>query len=237
MPTVPSSQAARPSPNSGRSCPVFDFWGKLFQVRPFVWVLNRVYDRFLRIRPRIQSIVAGRQTLRDGTFPSWLIRDLRSDHAGETGAVAIYQGILAVARTSDIRRFAEAHLKTERRHLELIETALPRKSRSVFLPLWHVAGFLTGAVPALFGRKAVFATVDAVETFVEGHYVRQIDRLSRDRTHAELRAVLERCLLDERRHRDEARHRLTRRRGIILRAWCWMVGAGSSAAVAVARVL
>jgi predicted DCC family thiol-disulfide oxidoreductase YuxK len=68
--------------------PSFRLWGKLFQARPFVWVLNRVYDRFLRIRPRIQSIVAGRQTLRDDTFPSWPIRDLRSDHAGETGASA-----------------------------------------------------------------------------------------------------------------------------------------------------
>jgi demethoxyubiquinone hydroxylase (CLK1/Coq7/Cat5 family) len=36
--------------------------------------------------------------------------------------------------------------------------------------LWRVAGWLTGALPALFGRAAVLRTIDAVETFVEGHY-------------------------------------------------------------------
>ena len=37
-----------------------------------------------------------------------LIGDLRSDHAGETGAVAIYLGILAVSRDPAVRQFALA---------------------------------------------------------------------------------------------------------------------------------
>lgn len=33
-----------------------------------------------------------------GLLPASLVADLRSDHAGETGAVVIYRGILAVTR-------------------------------------------------------------------------------------------------------------------------------------------
>jgi ubiquinone biosynthesis monooxygenase Coq7 len=31
-------------------------------------------------------------------MPAWLIGELRSDHAGETGAVMIYRGILAFCK-------------------------------------------------------------------------------------------------------------------------------------------
>ncbi len=37
-----------------------------------------------------------------------LIGDIRSDHAGETGAVAIYLGILSVSRDPHLRHFARA---------------------------------------------------------------------------------------------------------------------------------
>ncbi len=36
-------------------------------------------------------------------YPRWLESDLRSDHAGETGAVWIYKGILSFAGDQDIR--------------------------------------------------------------------------------------------------------------------------------------
>ena len=42
----------------------------------------------------------------------WLERELRSDHAGETGAVFIYRGIAAVARwrnSAELLGFAERH--------------------------------------------------------------------------------------------------------------------------------
>ena len=74
-----------------------------------------------------------------GALPAWPIRDLRSDHAGETGAVAIYRGILAISRSNEIHSFGEAHLQTEQQNLQLIETILPRNARSAFLPLWRVA--------------------------------------------------------------------------------------------------
>jgi ubiquinone biosynthesis monooxygenase Coq7 len=45
-----------------------------------------------------------------------LERELRSDHAGETGAVSIYQGITTVARwrkDAELMAFAAQHGQTE----------------------------------------------------------------------------------------------------------------------------
>lgn len=217
--------------------PAFRLLGRVFQVPPLAWLLDRAYLLFLGIRPRLQAYVRARHLPEPGRLPAWLIRDLRSDHAGETGAVAIYRGILATSRDAGVLAFADAHLKTEQRHLALIETVLPQKSRSVLLPLWRLAGFLTGALPALLGPAAVFATIDAVETFVDRHYGDQIERLSQEARHPDVLALLQQCRLDELRHRDEAREALSGAPGPIVKAWCRMVGLGSAAAVAVARRL
>ncbi len=217
--------------------PGYRLIGRIAKTAPIAWFLDRAYSGFLRLRPRLQSLVAPRHAGNHTAMPAWLLRDLRSDHAGEVGAVAIYQGILAVSRDSDLRHFAQEHLESERQHLEVIEALLPLRSRSIFVPLWRIAGFLTGELPAFFGPAAVYATIDAVETFVDHHYAEQIDRLSRERQYAEVRTQLERCRLDEVRHRDEARGLLHDQPGAMRRAWCWLVGAGSASAVAVARRL
>ena len=133
-----------------------------------------------------------------------LLGDLRSDHAGETGAVMIYRGILAVARDPELRAFASAHMETEARHLDLLNELLPPREHSRLLPIWRVAGFLTGFLPALFGgSRAVYATIDAVETFVDTHYEDQIRKLPADGRGGALRAVLMECQADEVHHRDE----------------------------------
>lgn len=167
--------------------------------------------------------------------PAWLISDLRSDHAGETGAVWIYRGILAVSRDAGVRAFAARHKDTEQGHLDLLEEVLPPADRSRLLPIWRAAGFLTGFLPALFGPRAVYATIDAVESFVDHHYQEQLDRLDAAGIEPALRALLAKCQEDEVNHRDEAREAAGPPPGAVLRAWAWMVGAGSRAAVAAAR--
>jgi ubiquinone biosynthesis monooxygenase Coq7 len=162
---------------------------------------------------------------------SGLRGDLRSDHAGETGAVMIYRGILAGSRDAAVRRFATAHLATEQRHLDLMDGLLPPAQRSLLLPLWRIAGFLTGFLPACAGTRAVYATIDAVETFVDHHYAEQIAKLPA----SELRTLLATCQADEVHHRDEARALSAGPPGIVLRAWVWLVGFGSRNAVAAAR--
>lgn len=168
-------------------------------------------------------------------MPRWLQAELRSDHAGEYGAVMIYRGILAVSRDDLVRDFAARHVATERDHLRLMEETVPPAERTQLLPLWWLMGWLTGALPAIFGRQAVFATIEAVETFVDHHYRQQIDRLAAQERYESLRQLLLQCQADEVSHRDEAAGLAGPSRWILVRWWCAIVGAGSAAAVIVAR--
>ena len=173
-------------------------------------------------------------------YSKYLEQELRSDHAGETGAVYIYKGIIAVARLlkdQELIDFAQRHGSTEAEHLELIELVLEKKYRSHLLVPWRIAGWLTGAIPALFGRKAVYATIDAVETFVERHYQHQIDSLEKQGSNEELLELLLRCQADEIAHKNEARMKTLAPTSRALRLWCTLVGSGSAKAVLLARQL
>jgi 3-demethoxyubiquinol 3-hydroxylase len=170
--------------------------------------------------------------------------DLRTDHAGETGAVMIYRGILATTRDAAVRDFAQGHLATEAAHLAAMEQLLAPRHRSRLLPLWRAAGWLTGALPAWVGTRAVYATIEAVETFVDHHYTEQIeaiDRLDPARAQASLqalRAQLHSFRADEIDHRDDASARFDRHAAPaspVLRLWIWAVGAGSRGAVKICR--
>jgi ubiquinone biosynthesis monooxygenase Coq7 len=161
--------------------------------------------------------------------------DIRSDHAGETGAVMIYRGVLAGSRDQHVRQFAVAHLATERRHLAIIEAMLPPRQRSLLLPVWRIAGWLTGFMPAIVGAHAVYATIDAVETFVDEHYEHQIRKLPATGAAGSLRAVLLTCQADEVHHRDEARALRGAACGFALRLWTGLVAFGSRAAVVAAK--
>ena len=171
-------------------------------------------------------------------LPAWVFADLRTDHAGEVGAVCIYQGVLRFARDPALRSFAEHHLITEQKHLRLISAWLASSRHSRLLPIWRLAGFLTGALPALFGPRAVYATIEAVETFVDHHYDQQVRALESQPAFNELRQTLLDCQADEVAHRDEAAaSRGPDRSSVLLQAWCAMVGAGSKAAVALIRFI
>lgn len=168
-------------------------------------------------------------------IPADLVGEMRSDHAGETGAVWIYHGVLAFSRDAGVRDFARRHRDTERSHLERISEVLPWPHHSRLLVPWRAAGFLTGALPALFGPRAVYATIAAVETFVNHHYQQQIDRLADRPEHAALRDMLIECQADECEHRDESIGKRGTPPGTLLKLWCALVGSGSAAAVHVAR--
>ena len=169
-------------------------------------------------------------------LPGEMISALRTNHAGETGAVWIYKGILSVSRDPSVVAFARDHLETEQRHLAWIEHVLDPDDRSVLLPLWRTAGWITGALPALFGPRAVFLTIAAVETFVDQHYQDQIDWLKAHGSAPALRALLRRCQLDEQHHLEDARDRgRGAKPGFTAKIWVSLVARGSAAAVALAR--
>ena len=164
----------------------------------------------------------------------WLTAALRTDHAGEYGAVCLYQAILRVTSDPVIIEFASQHLETETTHLERMEALLEPKDLTKLLPLWKVAGYLAGFVPALFGRNAVFATVDAVETFVDQHYLSQLISLGKEPTadpSNEIMQLLYDCRHDELVHREEARSHADTEGRPLLRAWQKMIEVGSHIAV------
>ena len=218
-----------------QALPRLRWLGRLASVPPLPWVLDAGYALFLAARPLWRP----KGTPATEAITPALEAELRSDHAGETGAVQIYRGILAVSGNPAVRTFAEHHLATEQSHLDRIEQWLPPGRRSRLLPAWRVAGWVTGALPALFGPAAVYGTIAAVETFVDRHYQAQldmIDALPPDAVRGELRALLEECQADEVGHRDEARSLgPAGRPGPLLAAWAAVVGSGSAFAVRLAR--
>jgi ubiquinone biosynthesis monooxygenase Coq7 len=169
-------------------------------------------------------------------LPPQVIADLRTDHAGEVGAVCIYKGVLMFCRDAALRDFAARHLATEQIHLKQVKEWLPPAHYSRLLPVWRLAGFLTGALPALFGPRAVYATIESVETFVDHHYEEQVQALQSQPELVHLRQTLQACQADEISHRDEAAQaRGSFKMGFFLRMWCAMVARGSRHAVAVCR--
>ena len=160
------------------------------------------------------------------------VADLRSDHAGETGAVAIYRGILAISRDAEVRQFAEAHLATESDHLALLQLWLPAEHHSRLLGLWRAFGWSLGAIAALGPPAFTYATIAAVETFVIEHYAEQLPHAP-----AGLRPTLTRLMNDEAEHQQDAAGRTAGQPGALLNAWIWIVGTGSALAVAAARRL
>src|SRR3984957_16512410 len=126
---------------------------------------------------------------------------IRVDHAGEYGAVRIYEGQLAVLRgrasEGTIRHMAEQ----EQRHLQTFDRLVnERRVRPTALePVWRLAGFALGAATALMGEKAAFACTAAVEEAIDEHYARQIEKLDTD---PELKQTVEDFRADEIAHRD-----------------------------------
>jgi ubiquinone biosynthesis monooxygenase Coq7 len=168
-------------------------------------------------------------------FPAWLVAELRSDHAGEVGAVEIYRGALAATRDCGLRCAILRHMETEKRHLRAMERVLDPSERSRLVPVWRLAGWLLGFTSSLAGRHTYHHTIRAVETFVDHHYQEQIDRLEREGGHAELLRLLRSCQADEVEHRDDAARAANRAPGFFGRVWSSIVGFGSAAAVAGAR--
>jgi len=132
---------------------------------------------------------------------------IRVDHAGEYGAVRIYEGQLAVlGRRKDAAGAVEKirHMAAqEQGHLKAFDTLInERKVRPTALePVWRVAGFALGAATALMGEKAAFACTAAVEEAIDEHYAAQIDALGNDDP------VLKDTITEFR--ADEAAHRQT----------------------------
>ena len=133
---------------------------------------------------------------------------IRVDHAGEFGALCIYQGQLAVlarnsrasANTEAIRRMAEQ----ERVHFAAFDRMVKERGvrPTALEPFWQAAGYAMGAATALMGEKAAMACTVAVEDVIDEHYAQQIERLGQ--SEPELKQTIAKFHQDELDHRNEA---------------------------------
>jgi len=129
---------------------------------------------------------------------------IRVDHAGEYGAVRIYEGQLAVLRHGAAADTIRHMASQEERHLKVFDQLIrDRKVRPTALePVWRVAGFALGAATALMGEKAAFACTAAVEEVIDEHYAAQVVAL--DGKDEALKATVEEFRAEEAEHRDTA---------------------------------
>jgi ubiquinone biosynthesis monooxygenase Coq7 len=128
---------------------------------------------------------------------------IRVDHAGEYGAVRIYEGQLAILGDTPASAAIRKMAAQEQRHLKAFDKLVNERQvrPTVLEPVWRIAGFALGAATALMGEKAAMACTAAVEEVIDAHYARQIERLDHDPA---LKATVKDFRAEEIAHRDEA---------------------------------
>ena len=129
---------------------------------------------------------------------------IRVNQAGEYGAKRIYQGQLATLRDRDARTLVQHMATQEQEHLDYFDQLLvARKIRPTALhPVWHVGGFLLGAVTGALGKEAAMACTVAVESVIDEHYRKQEEILKESGAEPELLASVTRFRSEEKEHHD-----------------------------------
>ncbi|MGB5092301.1 MAG: demethoxyubiquinone hydroxylase family protein [Parvibaculum sp.] len=153
-----------------------------------------------------------RLTAQPGVARNTAIEEMiRVDHAGEYGAVRIYEGQLAVFRhlpgKRDMAQALERMAKDEEIHLARFNDIINERGvrPTALAPVWHVAGFALGAATALLGEKAAHACTAAIEEVIDGHYAEQVRKLDElGQTESDLRETIETFRREEVQHKDEA---------------------------------
>jgi ubiquinone biosynthesis monooxygenase Coq7 len=136
---------------------------------------------------------------------------IRVDHAGERGAVNIYDGqlmALQLLKSDPIMEAKIAEMKEhEKEHLKYFEQQLAeRKVRpTLLIPLWDLLGVSLGFVTALMGKKATMLCTASVEEVIDQHYQSQIKHLEEEeKGEKDLLKKIKKFRQDELEHRDIA---------------------------------
>tara|TARA_B110000971_G_C19979974_1_gene486893 strand:+ start:1013 stop:1543 length:531 start_codon:yes stop_codon:yes gene_type:complete len=136
---------------------------------------------------------------------------IRVDHAGERGAIKIYDGqllALQLLKADPVLEKKVAEMKEhEKEHLKYFEQQLAdRKIRpTLFLPLWDFLGTALGFGTAVLGKKAAMLCTASVEEVIDKHYLDQIDYLSKnEKKEKNLLKKVKKFRQDELDHRDIA---------------------------------
>ena len=111
---------------------------------------------------------------------------IRVDHAGERGAVKIYEGQLLALNTlvkdDDLKKTIEEMKIHEKEHCEFFETEIKKRKiePTKFLPLWDLLGVGLGFGSTILGKKAAMLCTASVEEVIDEHYQNQINQLGSD---------------------------------------------------------
>lgn len=129
---------------------------------------------------------------------------IRVDHAGEYGAVRIYEGQLAVLDRSPLAPAIRGMRDQEREHLATFTRLIDERHvrPTMLLPLWHRAGYMLGVGTAMLGERAAMACTVAVEDAVVAHYDGQLAKL--DSRENDLKQIIVKVRNEEQEHRDHA---------------------------------
>ena len=133
---------------------------------------------------------------------------IRVDHAGERGAVKIYEGQLlalnTIVKNEDLKKKIEDMKEHEIEHCQFFEKEIKKRNiePTKFLPLWDLLGVGLGFGSTLLGKKAAMLCTASVEEVIDKHYLDQINQLGPDEE--ELKKKITKFRQDELDHKDIA---------------------------------
>ena len=111
---------------------------------------------------------------------------IRVDHAGERGAIKIYEGQLLALKTfkqnDSLKKKIEEMKEHEKEHYEFFDNEIQKRKiePTKFLPLWDIMGVTLGFGTAMLGEKAAMLCTASVEEVIDGHYKDQTLKLGKD---------------------------------------------------------
>ena len=111
---------------------------------------------------------------------------IRVDHAGERGAIKIYEGQLLALKTfkkdDELKRKIEDMREHEKEHFEFFDKEIQKRNikPTKLLPLWDLMGITLGFSTAMLGKKAAMLCTASVEEVIDGHYKDQTYKLRED---------------------------------------------------------
>ena len=133
---------------------------------------------------------------------------IRVDHAGERGAIKIYEGQLLALNTfikdDSLKKTIEEMKEHEKEHCEFFENEIKKRNiqPTKFLPLWDLLGVGLGFGSTLLGKKAAMLCTASVEEVIDGHYKDQTFKLGKDEK--KLKDKIMKFREDELHHKDIA---------------------------------
>ena len=133
---------------------------------------------------------------------------IRVDHAGERGAIKIYEGQLLALNTiikdENLKKTVEEMKVHEKEHLQYFEKEIKKRNikPTKFLPIWDLLGITLGFGSTVLGKKAAMLCTASVEEVIDEHYLNQINTLEKDEK--ELKKKIIKFRSDELHHKNIA---------------------------------